>query len=328
MGPLLYNLFNSTVFQIVAVIWFIILVIWKEKWMGVLTRTVNILRKPLIFRKDPNPENVLLYPRALLEDSSISFRSALTQPLISLIQALHAWLGSLVKIVHDPKHPYRTIGSILLLGLFLLLVYADAVAIANTLYVLQISAQIPSFLANFDIAVFAGSLVALILGFGFALEALSTDSVFTAISDRDPKTRRVYFALALLVCVLSVVSVAAWGLGRFVVIQNIHNTFLDQFIVFVEVFVVPLNSALAAAMIFTEFFRGLVTVIAGLGFLIEGILYVLNFLLTLLSSLLPFLFDILYRIVHIALDVLFWIITTPIFALFWPFQKIYEMLLG
>ncbi len=326
MGEQLYNLINSQVFQIVAVIWLIILIVWKEKWSAVLGRTVNLLKKPLVFRKDPHPENVPLYPRELLEDSSNSFRKALTEPLVGVIRVLHGWLSNIVKTVHNPNHPRRTLGSIFFFAAFLLLVYADAVAIANTLYVLQISTSIPPLLAYFDIAVFAGSLLALILGFAFVLEARSSDSEITSISDRDPNTKRSYVALALLVSVLSVISLVAWGLARFVDIEAINNTFLDRFVTFVQVFIVPLNSAFAAAMIFTEFFRGLSVILAGLGYIIEGILYVINYLLTLLSSLLPFLFDILYRIIHILVDILQWIITTPILAVFWPFQKIYESL--
>lgn len=328
MGEFIYNLLNSKVFQIIVIIWFIILVIWKDKWSAVLTRSINIVKKPLIFKKDPNLDNVPTYPREFLEDSAISFRNALTQPLVSTIKVLHTWLGNLVKTFYDPKHPFRTIGYILLLGFFLLLVYSDAVAIANTLYVLQLSTQIPPLLANFDIAVFAGSLIALILGFAFLFESSSTNSEFTSMSDREPKIRRAYLALAVLVSLLAVVSLAAWGLARFAKIENANNTSLDQFVQFVMVFVVPLNSALVAAMIFNEAIRGLVTVIAGLGYTIEGILYAINHILNLLGSLLPYLFDIFYRITHIVIDILIWIITTPIFALFWPFQKAYELIAG
>ncbi len=325
MGEQLYNIINSSTFQIVAVIWFIILVLWKDKWLGVLIRTVNLIKKPTVFTRDEHPENVPTYPRAFLEEVSTSFRGTLTQPLINVARTFHIWLSNVFNLVYDQQHPFRTIGYVVLFACFGMLVYSDAVAIANTLYVLNISTDINPLLTNFDFAVFAGSLIALILGLAFLFETMSNNSEFTPMSEREPRIRKALFALALLISLLSIISLVAWGLARINIVENLGNTFLDRFVNIVVLFVIPLNSALTAAMIFNEAIRGLVFLVAVFGYVVEGILHVLNFALTLLSSLLPFIVDVLYRLLHIVVDIIVWIVTTPIFALFLPFMAIYKL---
>ena len=326
MGVQLFNLLNSSIFQVVAVIWFIILIIWREKWVAVLERTIKLIRKPIIFRKDSQPDNVPTYPREFFEDSANSFRYALTKPLSSVTDTLHRWLGNMMKLLYDPEHPFRTVGYIVLLICFLLLIYSDAVAVANTLFVLGLLSEILPFLSNFDIAIFAGSLIALILGFAFLFETMSGKSEFTAMSEREPRVRKAMFAMAAFICLLSITSLVAWGLARLDVVENLNSTFLDRFVTFVVVFVVPFNSALAAAMIFNEAIRGSVLVFAVVGYIVEGVLHVVNFILTLLSSLLPFVFDVLYRLIHVLIDIIVWIITTPILAVFWPFMTLIKMI--
>lgn len=326
MGEQIYNIVNSSTFQILGVIWFVILVIWKEKWMGVLTRSVNLLKKPTVFTKDTYPENVQTYPRVLLEEVSNAFRTTLTQPLIDMAKGFNSWLLKVFKLVYDNEHPFRTIGYVILFTCFCMLVYSDAVAIANTLYVLNISPSINPFLVNFDFAVFAGSLIALILGLAFLFETMTNRSEFTPMSEREPKIRKSLFALALLISLLSIISLVAWGLARINIVEGLGSTFLDRFVNIVILFVIPLNSALTAAMIFNESIRGLVFIFLVFCFVVEGFLYILNFALTLMSSLLPFLFDVLYRLIHIIIDTAIWIITTPIFAVFLPFTAIYKLI--
>ena len=328
MGQQLYNLVNSGAFWVLVVIWFIILVVWRDRWLGVLTRSTNLISKPVIFTHDPNPENVKTYPRSFFEETARAFRNTLTEPFNQIIKTLHDGLAGLVKIIYNPEHPFRTIGYILLLILFCLLVYSDAVAVANTLLVLNLSTAIPPFLNSFDLAVFSGSLIALILGFAFLFETMSNNSEFTPMSDREPRIRKFMFAYSLFICLLSITSLVAWGLARFSVVENQQSSMIDNFVTFVVVFVVPFNSALAAALIFNEAIRGIVVLIAGIGYGIEGLLYILNWLLNILGSLVPFLFDLIYRIIHILVDVFLWIITTPVLALFLPFVAIYKLVVG
>lgn len=325
MGEQLYNIVNSTTFQVVAVIWFVILVLWKEKWSGVLTRTINLIKKPTVFTKDVNPENVPTYPRAFLEEVSISFRDTLTQPLMNVTKNFHTWLSGVFGLVYDHQHPFRTIGYLILFVCFGMLIYSDAVAIANTLFILNISTDINPLLTNFDFAVFAGSLIALILGLAFLFETMSNNSEFTPMSQREPRIRKALFALALLISLLSIISLIAWGLARIDTVEGLNNNLLDRFVNIVVLFVIPLNSALTAAMIFNEAIRGLVFVFVFFSYIIEGLLYVLNFVLTLLSSLLPFVVDMLYRLLHVVIDIVVWIVTTPIFAIFLPFVAIYKL---
>ncbi|MBE0683142.1 MAG: hypothetical protein IH589_14625 [Anaerolineales bacterium] len=324
MAEIFYNLFNSQAFWVVMAVWAFICIAWTERWKPVLERLGRLVIKPLIFKKDANPDNVPFYPRSFLEDSANGLRDTLKQPFTDLIRVVSGWFSNLANIIYSKDHPFRTLGYLLLLACFLFFVLADSIAVANTLVVLDLwSGTLPELLGRFDIAVFGGSLLALIIGMALVFEIRSNKSEFSQWSERDDRTKALALGVALLVTLLSLITLIAWALFRLIELGQLNSSpFLDGILNWVLFGLVPINSALAAAITFLEALRGLLVVVVLLGWIIIAVLYLVNYVVTILGSVVPFLFDILYRLVYIAIDISQWLISTPIQAVVWPFQKI------
>jgi len=328
MAEIFYNLLNSQAFWVVLAVWVFICIAWVERWMPVLGRLAKLVIKPVIFREDSDPDNVPFYARSFLEDASNGFRNTLKQPFTDLIRVVAEWFRNLANLIYSKQHPYRTLGYLILLACFLFFVLADAIAVANTLVVLDLWAGVlPELLGRFDIAVFGGSLLALIIGLALVFEIRSDKSEFSLWSERDKQTKALALAIALLVTLLAFLTLVAWALFRLIELGRLNSgPFLDGLLNWVLFGLVPINSALAAAITFLEAMRGLLVLGIVIGWIIVGILYLFNYVATILGSLLPFLFDLVYRLFYIFVDLLQWFLSTPIHAVLWPFRMIGKML--
>jgi len=320
----IYNLLSSTAFWVVIAVWFFICIAWVERWRPVVDRLGKLFLKPVIFSEDPNPENVPFYPRKFMEDTANGFRDTLKRPFADLIKAFSGWISSLINVIHNKEHPFRTFGFFLFLASFLFFVLADAIAIANTLAVIGITfGAIPEILTRFDIAVFGGSLLALIIGIVLVFEIRSEESEFSNYSAKGERTKSLALGIALLVAFLSFLTLIAWALFRLIAIGEMDsNPILNGILNWVLYGLVPINSALAAAITFPEAMKGIAVVGILFGWLIAGILYLLDYAATILGSIGPFFVDIFYRLLYIIIDILQWLITTPIQAVLLPFRMI------
>ena len=330
MAEIFYNLLNSQAFWVVVAIWGFICIAWTARLKPVMDRLGKLVVKPVVFETDPNPESVPFYPRKFLEKSSNGFRDTLQQPFSDLIKIVIKWFGYLANLIYSKEHPFRTLGYLLLLVCFSFFVLADSIAVANTLVVLGLWAgTLPEILGRFDIAVFGGSLLALIIGMALVFEIRSNNSEFTTWSERDSQTKALALGIALLVTLLSLITLIAWALFRLIELGRLDSSpVLDGILNWILFGLVPINSALAAAITFLEALRGFLGIFVLFGWVIIGALYLINYGATILGSLLPFFFDIIYRLAYIILDVLQWIISTPIQAIVWPFKKIGEIFSG
>lgn len=329
MAEFFYNLLNSQTFWVVVVIWAFICIAWTSRLKLVLDRLAKLVLKPVIFEADPNPDDVPFYPRKFMEKSANGFRDTLKQPFLDLIKVVVGWFAYLGDLIYSKEHPFRTLGYLLLFVCFLFFVLADSISVANTLVVLGLWAgTLPEILGRFDIAVFGGSLLALIIGMALVFEIRSSKSEFTTWSERDGQTKALALGIALLVTLLSLITLIAWALFRLIELGKINsNTILDGLLNWVLFGLVPINSALAAAITFLEALRGFLGLIVLFGWVLIGILYLINYCATILGSIVPFLFDVGYRLIYILLDILQWIISTPVQALVWPFVKISSIFL-
>lgn len=324
MAEIFYNLLNSQAFWVVMAVWLIICIAWTERWRPVFERLGRLVIKPVIFREDPEPDNVPFYPRKFLEDAANGFRDTLKQPFTDLIKVVSRWFSNLTGLIYSKDHPFRTLGYLILLACFLFFVLADAIAVANTLVVLDLWAgELPEILGRFDLAVFGGSLLALIIGMALVFEIRSSSSEFSPWSERDKQTRALAQGVAFLVTLLSLLTLIAWALFRLIELGRLESSpFLDGLLNWVLFGLVPINSALAAAITFLEAIRGILVLFVVVGWALIGVLYIVNYLATILGSILPFFVDILYRIIYIVIDLLQWIVSTPIQAIFLPFRWI------
>lgn len=327
MAEIFYNLLNSQAFWVVLAVWAFVCIAWTERWKPVLERLGKLVIKPIIFRVDPSPDNVPFYPRAFLEDSANGFRNTLRQPFTDLIGVVSNWFRQLAGLIYDKEHPFRTLGYLILLLCFLFFVLADSIAVANTLVVLDLWAgTLPELLGRFDIAVFGGSLLALIIGMALVFEIRTSKSEFSQWSERDERTKALALGIAFLVTLLSLITLIAWALFRLIELGRLQSSeVLDGLLNWVLFGLVPINSALAAAITFLEALRGFLAVIVLMGWVIIALLYLLNYIVTILGSIFPFALDIFYRIVYVVVDISQWVISTPVQAIVWPFKKIGEV---
>lgn len=330
MAEFFYNLLASQAFWVILAVWLFVCIAWTEKWKPVFSRLGKLIIKPVIFKEDTDPENIPFYPRSFLEDGANGFRNTLKQPFTDLISVVSNWFRQLSSLIYSKEHPFRTLGYLILLACFLFFVLADSIAVANTLVVLELwSGVLPDLLGRFDIAVFGGSLLALIIGMALVFEIRSSISEFTPWSDRDRQTKSLALGIAFLVTLLSLITLIAWALFRLIELDRLQsNTLLDSLLNWVLFGLVPINSALAAAITFLEAIRGFLGVIILFGWIAVGVLYLVNYLATILGTLIPFLFDILYRLIYSVIDILQWLITTPIQGTLLPFRLIASVLSG
>jgi hypothetical protein len=327
MTETLYNLLNSQSFFILLVVWLFICISWVEKSKPVFDRLQKLALKPIIFKTDPEPANLPLYPRSFLEDSALAFRDSLRRPFAEIISVILGWISNLSKIIYDKYYPFRTVGYFLFFVFFLVFVLGDAIAIANALVALQLLPSVlPNILSRFEVAVFSGSLLSLVVGMTLVFEIQASKSELSEWSDKNDVTRRMGSALALLVTLFSFTSLIAWALFRLISLGKLEsNTTLELILNWVLYGLIPINNALAASLTFTEGIRGLIFVILFIGGLVLIVLYILDFLATLLSTLVPYILDISLRLVYIVVDLLTWFITTPVLAILIPFRLITRM---
>lgn len=330
MNEIFYNLLNSEAFWVIVAIWVFACIAWTARWKALLERDGRLVMKPIIFKPDPNPENVPFYPRGLMEDSSIGFRDKLRQPFADIIRVVRSFVDNMKSLIYSKEHPFRTLGYTLSLALFLFFVLADAITVANTLFVLGLwSGEMPELLGRFDLAVFGGSLAALVIGLALVLEIRSAAGEFTLWSERDARVRQLAMGASFLVTILSFITLIAWALFRLIELHIISSSpFLDGLLNWVLFGLVPINSALAAAITFLDAMRGMVVIGVLVGWVVVGILYLLDYAATVLGTIGPFFFDIVYRIVYIAVDILQWFITTPVHVIILPFKLITGIFTG
>lgn len=330
MAEIFYNLLNSQAFWVVVAVWIVICIAWVERWQPLVKRLGWLVMKPVIFQEDVEPESIPFYPRRFLEKVANGFRDTLKQPFTDLIRLVSEWFSKIGALIYSKEHPFRTLGFLLLLICFLFFVLADAIAVANTLVVLDLWAgALPELLGRFDLAVFSGSLLALVIGMALVFEIRSTASEFTLWSDRDKQTKALAQGVVLLVTLLSFLTLVAWALFRLIELGRLESSpFLDGLLNWVLFGLVPINSALAAAITFLEALRGLLVIFIIVGWVIVLVFYIANYLATILGSILPFLVDFVYRLVYILFDLLQWFITTPIQAVFFPFRLIGKLISG
>lgn len=330
MNEFLYNLLNSEAFWVIVAIWLFVCVVWIARWKMLLERIGKLVMKPIIFKTDSDPDNVPFYPRTLFEDVSNGLRDKLRQPFTDIIRVVREFVIKMKSMIFSEEHPFRTLGYFLLLAMFIFLVLADAIAVANTLFVLGLwQGEMPELLTRFDIAVFGGSLAALIIGLAIVLEIRSDVSEFTYWSERSEHVRSLVMGASLLVTVLSFTTLIAWALFRMIELHIISSTpILNGILYWVLLGLVPINSAIAAAIVFFDAFRGVVVVGVLVGWVMIGILYLLDYAATIFGSVGPFFFDIAYRIIYLIIDILQWFFTTPVHAIVLPFKLIARIFAG
>lgn len=282
-------------------------IIWVGRWKALLNRIAKLINKPWIFSKDNEPKDPPLYPREFLEQLAQGDRQKPSadhgyQENGNLVK----WANAQRNQLFNEKFPLRAFGHVIFLVMFAFFVLADAIAVANTLIVLQvITAELPPILQRFDLAVLGGALLSAIVGIWVFIEISGDESDFIDTDKFSDARRSILKGLALIVGIFSIFVMIAFAINRLVLIGDLQSNSTADIILSAILFgLVPINSALAAAISFPEAARGAIVLLYLLAYLMVGII-----------PLLVLIVDIVWRIVSILLDLLFWALFTPIMAI-------------
>jgi hypothetical protein len=217
---------------------------------------------------------------------------------------------------------------IFLIGL-IFFVWADAIAIANTLFVLGLfGGALPDWLARFDLAVGMGSLIAIMVSVLLFLDMQSTTSKFTDANSRGPSYKAFAQSLCLIITFIGVVVVIAFGVARLIELGYLRNYRdpLDFFVKIVLYVGVPLNTVITSALIFAEGIEGVIMILLVTITVILGVLILLNKIAQPLTVVILVVLDWVYRLILLVFNILWYILITPIKAIIaiitWPFKAL------
>jgi hypothetical protein len=313
MEQFLYDFIHSQYFGFLLIVWVVIDIIWIGRWRDLIGRIEKLIKKPWIFAKDANPEEPPLYPREFLEQlaqnskapSKRSDESKKEEQPTTFMKALRVQ-------VFDINKPLRSFGHVLFLAFFVFFLLADAISVANTLVVLNvISDELPPILQRFDLAVLGGALLSAIVGVWMFVEISGDQSDFINTGNLSVSQKGIIKSISLLVAVFSVIVMVAFAIDRLIGIGELQSDPTVNILLSAILFgLVPINSALAAAISFPEGARGAIVVIYLLADVIKTILPILAFLV-----------DIVWRLAYVILDLLIWALFTPLIII--PYGVIY-----
>ena len=164
MPTFLYEILTSDGFYYFLVVWVLICIAAATKRNELLNRLKNLISKPIIFDVDKTEPDGL-YPRELFERTAKAFADFLEKPFNAIIDGLGKWIGSLNKLVTDENKKWLTFGYALFLLLFVFFIFADAIAISNTLvfYGLLDVNDLWQPLTRYEFATAGGSLFAILV---------------------------------------------------------------------------------------------------------------------------------------------------------------------
>lgn len=314
MSELISNIINSQIFAPLVIVWLVICVANQNARKLFLNRLSILLSKPIIFKEDDYPTEYALYPRRILEQTSMMFQKALTHPLDVIIEQFKLWIKLQTNLASRPEASTRVVGYFIYLGMFILFAWANAISIINSLDILGLYVeQIPAFLTSFEVAVFMGTLGTVVVAGLVLMDTQRSNSVLSNWDEHGMYWKNAARMTSIIVIVSAVMIVMALGLQRlFITGVSVQNDSLRLFTNFAILALVPINNVLSIVLISYEAILGILVVLVAIQMPLLGIMYVINFISTVLGTLLPFLFDLLYRFILLVLDFLSYVIITPI----------------
>ncbi|HRN51084.1 MAG TPA: hypothetical protein PLC52_09435 [Anaerolineales bacterium] len=315
MLQFLYDFTQSPFFPILLFIWVAIDVIWVQRWRGLFERLGKLITKPWIFAKDPEPKVPPLYPREMLEQLALvsssrerkaeearSSKVGAEQKDGKRTKAGSSFLNAMQERIFNSEHPFRTVGYVIFLVGFVFFLIADAISVAQTLRVMGlITESLTGLFERFDFAVLGGALLSAIVGVWVYMEALGNSHIID-LDILNEAQRRFLRGISLFVSVNSVIVMIAFAINRLIAIGILApDPTLEIILSAILYGLVPINSALAAAICFPWASNGVLVLLFIAAFIIIGILPVIAFLA-----------DVVWRVVYVVLDIAIWALFTPL----------------
>src|SRR5581483_3812089 len=307
-----YDLFHWQYFGIVAIIWIVVDLVWVKRWQNLIGRLGKLITKPIIFKKDKEPNEPPLYPREFLEQLALnSRREAKTDP-DSKTNNDSKRDGTLTKFINaqrdrvfDPENPLRSLGYVISLVFFVFFLIADAIVVAATLVLMGvIPPDLPPLLQRLELAVLGGAVMSTVVGVWMLVEMSGKGALIDTDTLSDAQ-KKIFKLFAVTVTLFAVVVMIALAVQRLISLGYLESSPTSDLILsFVLYGLLAINNSLSAALTFTPAASGFIVLIYLLAILIIGVLPVLAFLA-----------DVIWRAAYILIDVTLWILFTPIVAI-------------
>ena len=320
LGELLYNFFRSPVFWVILGIWAFILIASTAKSKAMIFRISTLIMKPIIFKQDPQPQNISLYPRKFLEEMARTILEILTYFFSAVQRALSNWIQRrFLPIVYEKSHPYRAVASLLFLAFLALFQWALAIAGATVLPLIgAVPTPLPAPLLNYQIVALSGSLIACIVSMTIYLEILQRESILTDLSEKPAYLRGITRVLATLLLLDTIITVVVLGLIRKTGLIILSPTPFKEAIIQVVMFVVlPSNCFLGALLVFPYAIKGVMILLYIALWIIIAMIWTLGSVVRILGVIAFFVIDLMIRTLHIVLDICFWVVVTPVQFIFY-----------
>ncbi len=298
-------IYGQPVFVLV-IVWVATDLLWVERWRSLISRIGKLVSKPIIFKKDDNPNEIPLYPRSVLEQLALNSGSANT---LESNGAYSSWMNAQRNLVFNPVRPLRSLGYVISLLFFIFFLIADSIVVANTLSIMGlISPDLPAILKRMDIAIIGGAVFSVVIGMWMLIE-MAGKGEFTNIDYMTEAQKRLLRAIAALVTLFSVMVMLALAIQRLISLGALQSSLTTDLIVsFILYGLLSINISLSAALTFQQAASGVI---------------VLLYLLVFIFPVLAFLTDVYVRITYIIFDVVLWAILTPIISIpYWVSRTI------
>ena len=300
---------------IVFIIWCFIALIQQTKRDEVREKLSGLLSNPVI---NATGKDGAIYSRDELKKISDKVSNVMVEPIENWLNKQREIINKQFNLLYSGEINYlKLFIYVVFLVLFICFLWGDGIAIANTLELIGLISYVPSWLTQYEIAIMFGSLIPIIVG-GFIISNLSERNLG---EDKDENQKSLRKILSIVIIVLGLIALISLGIARYQTINRINisnetNKFIESFIIDpVYTILIPLNSALAAFLIHSEFFLGLQVL-----FLVGTELFlllptILLYLLKIIGQMGVFGLDIVIRVFLGAIYVLAFFFFTPLDAI-------------
>lgn len=316
---LLLSIVQSDWFLIIAIVWGIIALTDRDERESLLVTIGDLITKPVIFKHDENSRSIRFYAREFLEYVSSALTSGLFAVITRLMGMGKLWRKNLEeRYSRDDSSLWKMIGSVTLLIAMVAFLYADLIAIFNTLNQSGLILDVPEVFRRYEYAVTFGSFFTIVLS-GLVLIEIFGKSIFMDMTSQ-PRAARVLLTWVSIFLVISGVAVAiGLGLDRYRALANLNPTLesnIGDFNTLVLTVLVPLNSIIATFLIVSEGLKGLPIVAVLLSQIALYAVVTFLFLFGVFNYPAWFVIDVSYRLALIVSYLVFFYILAPLDRIF------------
>lgn len=307
-------IFNSLIFQIFAITWGVIGIINKNEREKLMDHLHDLISRPHIFIEDFSQSEVRFYARKTLE----SIASALTTGFINLgkkiFESLRGWVRNYQSAsLQNGMTASKTFGMFLLFVFLFFFLWADLIALFNTLEAKGFITSIPNIFINYHLAITFGSFFTVIVSAIVAFDLVGKGE-FTDFNEYGTIGKGIVGLMTLILAISGLTAITGLGLVRYRLLTDLLPTQeiqLEQFEDFVITVLVPFNTVLSTALVHKGF-KAIPNLVLWVAWIFLGVFSFLLYLISVLDFVIFFIFDILYRIILVILYIIGYYLLNPI----------------